>query len=169
VTFSVNAPVPGRVARVADDLRPALSAFASVRGRQTLLVKRLTDDRGPDLDRLDGRVRRALSGTPPARARVTGIDAFRDPPRGPGPVVYLAVESPGLRRVHEALVAEFGAVEGLEGPDYVPHVTLARDGPTGAADRLVARAVDPVEWTVSELEVYDAVREVVARRISLPA
>ena len=163
--YSLNSPIPGRVARIASELRPVLSAFESVRERHSLLVKRL--GRG-NLNRTVARAREVLAGTSPVGARVTGIDVFRDPPRGPGPVVYLAVESSGLRDIHAALLREFGAIERLEGDEYVPHVTLARGGsPLAATEELLARAVDTVEWTITELEVYDARRKSVQRRISL--
>ncbi len=164
--FSCNAPVPGRVARLATDLRPVLSGLERVRERHSLLVKRLGDG---DYSRIQSRVRRVLSGTPPVRARVTGIGQFADPPRGPGPVVYLAVESPGLVAVHGRLVEEFGAIEGLEGEGYVPHVTLARGGDPAVAERILDREIEPVTWEITELELYDATHEAVAGRISLPA
>jgi len=97
------------------------------------------------------------------------VDYFARPPRGPGPVVYLAVESPGLRRLHRRLVERFGAVPGLEGDDYVPHVTLARGGDPAAAERAATRDVEPVAWTVSELEAWDAERREAIGRIDLPA
>ncbi|PSQ16114.1 phosphoesterase [Halobacteriales archaeon QS_8_69_26] len=166
--FSCNAPVPGRVSRIADDLYPLLVGFERVRERHSLLVKRLGDADG-GADHLVGRVRRALSGLPPVRVRTGGIGVFEDPPVGTGPVVYLAVESPGIVTAHERLVEEFGAVEGLEGEGYVPHVTLARGGDPAAVRRLRERDPDPVTWTVEELHVFDAAHEEVAARISLPA
>lgn len=166
--FSCNAPVPGRVSRIADRLHPELVGFDRVRERHALLVKRLGEAEG-GLDHLAGRVRRALSGLAPVRVRVDGIGVFEDPPRGSGPVVYLAVESPGIVAAHERLVGEFGAVEGLEGEGFVPHVTLARGGDPDAARRLREREIDPVTWTVEELHLFDAGHDEVARRISLPA
>jgi hypothetical protein len=94
---SLNVPVPGRVRRIAADLHPELVAFDWVRERHGLLCKRF--ERTPDQVAL----RDALAGTPAFEAKVTGIDYFTDPPHGSAPVVYLAVESPGLRRLHERL------------------------------------------------------------------
>lgn len=158
--------MPGRVARIASQLRPELAAFESVRERPGLLLKRLGTG---GIDQKAQRVRRVLSGTPPIRARVTDFDTFDDPPRGAAPVLYLHVESPGVREVHATLVEEFGAVEGLEGEGYTPHFTLARGGAEDVAERLVDRDIDPVEWTITELEIYDATHKEPARRISLPA
>lgn len=154
------------MARIASELRPELTPFESIRERPGLLVKRLGTGR---IDRKAKRVRRVLSGTPPIRARVTGLDVFEDPPRGAAPVLYLNVESRGVREAHATLVEAFGAVEGLEGERYTPHFTLARGGADEVARRLADRDVDPVEWTINELEIYDATHEEPARRISLPA
>jgi 2'-5' RNA ligase len=167
--FSLNVPVPGEVARVAASLHPSLVAAGveRFRDRYSLVVKRF--EGADDLPRLRERLRPVLRGQPAFEARVTAVDAFVDPPRGPGPVVYLVVESPGLGALHDRLVDRFGAVEGLEGDDYTPHVTLGRGGSFDAATLAdLSDAVDPVTWTVSELGVYDSrYRETVAR-LSLP-
>ncbi len=173
--FSLNVPVPGVVSREASALRPALSGagVTRFRDRHSLVVKRFEDvggERRVALPRLRERLRTVLRGQPTFETRVTGVDVFDDPPRGPGPVVYLAVESPGLFELHERLVDAFGAIEGLEGDDYTPHVTLGRGG-TFDAETLadLSARVDPVTWTVSELVVYDATSRETAARVSLPA
>lgn len=165
--YSLNAPVPGEVRRIADDMRGQLLGFDRVRDRYTLTINRLGDPESFHV--LEGDVRAALSGTPPMGARVSRVGIFEDPPRGSAPVVYLAVDSPGIDRVHRTLAEEFGALEGLEGEDYVPHVTLARGGDRETARRLEGAEVGPVTWTVTELRIYDATRSVPAARISLPA
>ncbi|WP_435334423.1 2'-5' RNA ligase family protein [Haloarchaeobius sp. TZWWS8] len=165
--YSLNVPVPGRVSRIASDLRPALMGFANVKREHTLLAKRLGDP-----DHFDGyvhEVRRALRGQPTFEVGITGIGCFEQPTKGSAPVVYLDVESPELVRMHGSLCDEFGAIDGLEGDDYRPHVTIARDGDVETARRLVERDVEPVTWTVTQLEVYDARYGEVAARISLPA
>mgnify|MGYP001117859495 CR=1 FL=1 len=58
---SLNLSVPGRVAALASDLRPALAPFDRVRERHTLVVKRLGEVEPVGLEK---RVRRALSGAP---------------------------------------------------------------------------------------------------------
>lgn len=169
--YSLNAPVPGEVERLADDLLPTLTAFEQIRERHALLVKRLGDVEaarvGPD--RLAERLRPVLSGTPAFEARISEIDYFADPPLGSGPVVYLAVESPGLRRLHLRLVESFGAVDDLEGESYVLHVTLARGGSVDVAARLADTEIEPITWTVSELLLWNQEYREVVRRISLPA
>ena len=162
MAYSCNAPVPTEVSRLARGL--ASESFeAAPRDRHTLVVKRLGLDGDPGT--LSRRVREAIAGTPPFAARVTGVDVFRDPPMGTAPVAYLAVESPGLLRVHEQLCEEFEPIDGLEGDDYVPHVTVARGGD---AARLAGREVD-LEWTVDSVFVWAAEYDERVERISLPA
>jgi 2'-5' RNA ligase len=108
-----------------------------------------------------------LEGMPPFEARITGIDRFERPTRGSGPVLYFAIESKGIDRVHRRLVEEFGAVADLEGEAYTPHVTLARGGSLAAARELVGD-VEPIEWTVSELRFYDPRYRETVGRVPLP-
>jgi len=164
--YSLNVPVPGSVRRLANDLAPRLTAFDRVRDRHSLVVKRFEGER--DHHALRERLRTVLRGAPAFELRIAGVDAFETPLRGPGPVVYLAVESPGLRALHERLVEAFGAVEDLEGDEYVPHVTLARGGDVDDPAAVVGD-VEPVTWTASSLDLWDAqYRETVAS-IPLPA
>jgi 2'-5' RNA ligase len=167
--YSLNVPVPPAVERLAADLSPKLVAFDRIRDRHTLVCKRFEADEA-EYDHLRERLRVALSPTPAFEARITGIDAFETPTHGPGPVVYLAVESSGLHDLHRRLVAAFGAVDGdLEGEAYVPHVTLARGGGgTSAIERLRAVDVDPITWTVSELHLWSRARREAAWTVSLP-
>jgi 2'-5' RNA ligase len=170
--YSLNVPVPGSVERLAADLLPDLTAFDRVRDRHTLVCKRFEADEA-DYHRLRERLRVALSPAPAFEATVTGVDAFETPVHGAGPVVYLAVESPGLYDLHSRLVEAFGAVDDdLEGEGYVPHVTLARGGDAAAVgdalDRLRAADVDPVTWTVSELDLWSRARREAVWSASLP-
>ncbi|WP_458188890.1 2'-5' RNA ligase family protein [Haladaptatus sp. NG-WS-4] len=164
--YSLNVPVPGEVARLAEDLRPSLHQFESVRDQHTLVVKRFGDR--ANYNRLEMRVRTALVGTPAFEARIAEIDCFERPARGDGPVVFLAVESPGLQNLHRELAAEFDPIEDIEGDDYVPHVTLARGGDPDVARQLTERDVAPITWTVTRLHLWDATYEEPAATISLP-
>ncbi|WP_135853371.1 2'-5' RNA ligase family protein [Halorussus salinus] len=169
--YSLNVPVPGEVERLAEELRPQLLDFDTIRERHGLLCKRLGDEPPGGIARLREQVRTRLAGAPAFEARVTGIDCFEHPPLGEGPVVYLAVESPGLKRVHERLVGDFSAVEEFEGDDYVPHVTLARGGGVAAertARRLADREIEPVTWTVNRLALWDATYDEEVATFSLP-
>ncbi|MFB6089787.1 MAG: 2'-5' RNA ligase family protein [Halobellus sp.] len=167
--FSLNVPVPGRVGRLAGDLHPELSRFERIRDRHTLVAKRFDTDRDADADslpRLRERLRPLLRRSPgPIDLRITGLEHFADPPRGTGPVIYLAVESADLEALHRRLCEAFGVVEGIEGDDYVPHVTLARGGRVDdARDVVERREIDPIAWTADELRVWDSrYREAAAR------
>ncbi|MFC7176430.1 2'-5' RNA ligase family protein [Halosegnis marinus] len=97
---------------------------------------------------------------------MTEVDLFRQPPTGKAPVAYLAVESPELLRVHEALCEVFDPVPGFEGDEYDPHVTICRGG--DAAD-LLGRGIEPFEWTVERLAFWHPGRELEVESVSLPA
>ncbi|MFB6300719.1 MAG: 2'-5' RNA ligase family protein [Halobacteriales archaeon] len=155
--------------RVIDELSPLVANLDSIRERPTLLVKRLGSLDPVEFDRTEKTVRSTVVGTPSFEIAATGIDVFRDPPNGPGPVVYLAVRSQELDRLHRRLVAEFGATEGLEGDGYVPHITLGRGGDPATIETLRDRPFEPIRWTVTELVLWDAKRQVTAGTIPLPA
>jgi len=166
--YSLNAPVPGRVGALAGEIARQLpAARARTRGEHTLCVKRLANDTA--YSRIEARAREALAGQPAVEARVDEVGVFEQPPVGTAPVVYLAVESPGLVQLHEHLVATFESVsDEIEGESYVPHVTIARGGSVDTARR-VAGEVDSIEWTVSELQFWDAKHGQSVSTVSLPA
>ena len=184
--FSLNVPLPPAVERLAADLHPKLSGFDRVRDRHTLVCKRFGvadvrsgeregggDEEVPPreeaLDRLRERLRRPLAGTDPFEVAVTGIDVFDAPRSGSRPVVYLTIESDELIRFHRRLCASFGTVEGIEGDEYVPHVTLARGGnpEPGVVADLVAAEFDAVRWRVHALDVWDPEYREVAASVEL--
>lgn len=169
--YSVNVPVPPEIRELASRLRPALSGFDRIRPARsrTLVLKRLPANDRREFLQVAQRARDALEGTPPFEAAVTGIETFWDPPKGSGPVAYLAVEGEGLSRIHDRLVGEFDAVAELEGPNYVPHVTLARGGPQSAPNPLQYREIESVRFTVDTLELYDSVHTERVESIHLPA
>jgi len=158
--YSLNVPVPTAIARLASGLAADL-LDATPRDHHTLVVKRLGDD---DPWTLADDVRAVVAGTEPFRARVTSVDAFDDPPTGTAPVAYLRVESPVLERLHRRLCDRFGTVDGIEGDEYDPHVTIARGGD---AYRLVGREVD-LEWTIDRLIVWSGRYEEPVEEIALP-
>lgn len=141
--FSLNVPLPPAVDRLADRLEPELHRFDRVRERHTLVCKRLgvnvlSNPRRPPqketaLSEVRSELRPLVRETGPFQVEITGIDAFEQPTTGPGPVVYLVVESEPLVRLHWRLARAFGAVEGIEGDAYVPHVTLARGWSSGSS------------------------------------
>lgn len=170
--YSLNVPVPHAVRRLAADLEPELTVFDHVRDRHTLLLKRIDGD--VSRHRLRERATDTLAGVGGFDVRIDRIEQFETPPAGSAPVLYLAVESPELRAVHERLVGTFGALDGFEGDDYTPHVTLARgyDHGFGSFDdpveSLCGRAVGPIEWTVDEIGIWSREYQEIVTGISLP-
>ncbi|WP_277542379.1 2'-5' RNA ligase family protein [Haloarcula laminariae] len=169
--YSLNVSLPSSVTSLAGRLaRDLPRARARPRGEHTLVVKRLGSGDHAAYARIEARARDAVRGTDPFGVRVTGVDCFETAETGPSPVVYLAVESPQLRALHQRFCDEFDPVAGMEGPDdYVPHVTIARGGDPEAARRLTEREIEPVEWAVEELVFFDAERGQSVSRVSLPA
>ncbi|GAB7009770.1 2'-5' RNA ligase family protein [Halorubrum trueperi] len=194
--FSLNVPLPPAVGHFADDLHPKLTGFDSVRDRHTLVCKRFGVEDVPDhafvgdrdgggtadlpgsdarpsksdaLAALRENLRSSLSGIGPFDVAVTGAETFDAPASGSRPVVYLAVESDDLGRVHRRLCAVYGAIEGIEGDAYVPHVTLARGGnpEPGVVADLVAAEFEPIRWRVHALDLYDPEFREVAATIAL--
>lgn len=162
--LSVNAPVPGTVKRAVSDLRVHLN---DTRSDHTLVVKRLGEaDHGLATRK---RVRQALAGQPTVEAALAGIDIFEEPASDTAPVVYLAVESPGLMALHKHLCDVVEPVPGIEGPDYVPHITIGRTTEEAAMERLRDREAPEIRWTVTELKFWDAKYEESVGRISLPS
>lgn len=168
--YSLNAPVPTDVARLASRLADELpGARARTRDEHTLVVKRLGDPDAREFDPLVARVRETIAGTDPIPAATSGVEYFADPETGTGPVVYLAVESPALVALHDRLCEAFEPIAHLEGEDYVPHVTIARGGDPELAERLADRKLDSLTFEVRELVVWDAERSLSTTRFSLPA
>lgn len=168
--YSLNVPVPSRVAARARDIAQQLpNARRRNRGEHTLGVKRLASDQHAPYSRIEARTREVLAGQPAFEARIDSIEMFEDAPVGTSPVVYFAVESPGLTDLHERLVAAFGQVnEQIEGEGYIPHVTIARGGSVEMAERVLGE-IEPIEWTVTELNFWDAKHNQPISTISLPA
>lgn len=153
----MNLRVPPAVERLSDRLHPELTCFDRIRERHTLVVKRIENDtwetgHGGVRERL----RRVLDSTAPFPVRIDGVDYFADPPDGPGPVVYLSVDSPGIDQLHRRFCQEFPVIDAVEGENYVPHVTVARGGSAGDAERFVERTeIEPVEWTADHALTWD--------------
>lgn len=166
--YSLNVPVPGAVSERVWDLRSALTGSERLRDELTLVVKRLDARSAGEFAAIERAIREELSGTAPFEAELTGIDCFEDPPAGPAPVVYLAVESPGLEALHSELVDRFGAVGETEGDAFVPHITIARGGNPSAIAELEDASITGYRWTVDRLIFWDARRELPAGDLNLP-
>lgn len=168
--YSLNVPVPGAVSSGVWDLRAALTGFERLRDELTLVVKRLDARSAGEFAALERAMREELTGTAPFEVEITGVDRFEDPPAGPAPVIYLAVDSPALEGLHDALVDRFGVLGAIEGREYVPHITIARgDGDVAAIGDRELEGLAGYRWTVDRLVFWDARRELPAGEVSLPA
>lgn len=167
--YSLNVPVPGAVSEQAWALRSHLTDFELLRDEHTLVVKRLDARTQGEFAAVERAVRDRVRGTAPFEVEVDGIDVFTSPPAGPAPVIFFAVDSPGMVALHRDLVEDFGAVEALEGDEYRPHITLARGGNPDALDAALEIDISPMSWTVERLIFWDATRELPAGEIPLPA
>lgn len=161
--YSCNVPVPPKVARLARGLA-ADCIEATPRDRHTLVLKRLGEG---NPDALARRIREILEGTPPFEVRTAGVELFREPTTGQGPVAYLRIESPTLYELHDTLCSVTEPIDGLGGDNYNPHVTIARGGD---ADRLAGTETGgSITWTVNSLLVWAGPYREPTARISLPA
>lgn len=155
--YSLNAPLPAAVSVLATDIAHELPKFqVRQRGEHALGVKRLDHGTDQPYSRLEARTREVLAGESAFTVSVTDVDYFADAVLGSTPVVYLAVESPELVALHRRLAEIFEPVEGIEGDEYTPHVTIARGGDLAQAKRVADRDIEPIEWSVSELLFWDA-------------
>lgn len=66
--------------------------------------------------------------------------------------------------MHNELSEHFEPIEGIEGEDYVPHITIARGGD---ADKLRNRHLSDV-FTVESLQIWAAKYEEPVERLALP-
>ena len=158
--YSVNVPVPGEIVRLARGLASECLTATARRGH-SLVVKRLPDERRQEMT---AAVRSVLDGVGPFEVQIDRIELFRQPPTGTAPVAYLAVESPELESLHRDLCAAFDPVEGFEGSEYDPHVTIARGGD---AATLLGREIESRTWTVDRLSVWHPGREMAVESIAL--
>ena len=171
VVTSLNVPIPGQVRHRAWELRSLLIDFDQLRDEFTLVIKRLPNNEHETIGPIRERTRSALRGVAPFEVKIDGIGSFEQPVTEPAPVVYFTVTSPGLERLHERLVEEFEAIPGLEGDDYVPHITLARGGEIRAqqlAD-LCNHEIEPLTWSVERLVFWDNSQQLPMGDIRLPA
>ncbi|MFB6188052.1 MAG: 2'-5' RNA ligase family protein, partial [Halobacteriaceae archaeon] len=164
--FSLNIPVAGEVKQETNQFTPYLTDF-EVRDHFTFVIKRFQEDRDR-IDQIQKRTRHALSGMSPFSVKITGIDCFRNPPKGDGTVVYFAVESSQLLDIHKQLCDEFGIVQPLEGDEYSPHITIARGNNEKTIETLLSQSIKPITWQVNHLEFFDPVKQELLGQVGLP-
>lgn len=167
--YSLNAVAPDAVHSLIASSAELLDPFDQHRDRPALVIKRFGDLTPEGTASIQARLNDILTGWAPMHARITGFDVFVSPPGGPAPVIYLSVESPEIEHLHETLVRAFGVVSSdIEGDRFVPHITVARGGDRTAIAPLTDQSVDPIEWTIDEVTLWDAKYELAVHRYGLP-
>ena len=94
-----------------------------------------------------------LESVEPFGIEIENLERFDVAEKGSSPVLYLEVKSPEVKALHETLVDVFGSVEGVEGENYIPHITIARGG-SGDYTEFSGLSCD-TGWTVEMLEFWD--------------
>lgn len=167
--YSLNAPPPPSVEDLRRALERDLSRLETRRSDPSIVVKRFGDVPTDSVDPLADRVERSLRGWGPIAAAIDRIDVFETPSDGGLPVLHLPVDSPGIQDLHGELVEAFGVERPeVEGPNYVPHLTLGRGGDRVAIERLCGADVGEHRWTVTELVLRDDTYGRPVRRYRLP-
>lgn len=162
--YSLNVPLPGAVYRVLQSFKPVLGD--DTRDDPTLVLKRL-DTTSMDATVIEKRVRHTLQSTAPFDVDITAVDTFDSPTTGTGTVLYLAIDSPPLHRIHDRLCDIVDPDPAVEGPNYTPHITIGRTTDADRIDTVSARDITPVSWTVTTLEFYDASTDTIHGQIAL--
>jgi len=176
VTYSLNVPLPGAIYDRLHSLLPHLQGCPQRRRDPTLVCKRVpTTPPGapPSVGHLRTELAPAIAAagavlTDGCAVTIRGVDTFETPPSGTAPVLYLAVDSPELLRLHAALCTHLEPVAGLEAAAYVPHVTVARGCPRAHIDGAIAAGVEPLSFHVDALELYDSRYRAPVTRFALP-
>ncbi len=149
--WSLNVSIPQNIVRAIGEVTSELGQGGEVNEELTLVIKRFEKR---DLDgHLESEIKILLENVEPFVVEIGNLKMFDVADRGTSPVLYLEVKSRGIKLLHETLVSSFGCVEGVEGENYIPHITIARgDG---------VRGVDfsdfscSTRWTAEILEFWD--------------
>ncbi len=127
--WSLNAMIPRKITEMIHSFGPELNGWEDINKDHTLVIKRFQEINSRD--NFESEMRLLLEKTDPFEIRIGDIDIFSSVPKGSSPVLYIEIESRDLVKIHEKLINVFGVVEGLEGKDYIPHITIARGHKNG--------------------------------------
>ena len=122
--WSLNAMIPRKIAEMIHSFGPELNGWEEINTDHTLVIKRFQETNLRE--GFESEMRLLLEKTDAFEIRIKGMDIFSSVPKGSSPVLYIEIESKDLRKIHGELIDVFGVVEGLEGKDYIPHITFAR-------------------------------------------
>lgn len=167
--YSLNVEAPPAAYKIQSDYADILERFEVQRETLTLLLKRFGPRSLADLSTLEDSIEDVLRSWGPIQARIDRFDVFADPISDTGPVIYLSVESPGVNALHRELVGAFGVADDrLEGDAYTPHITLARRGDRTDIAALTGTTLEPIDWTIETVQLWDATYDESITTYSLP-
>ena len=149
--WSLNVSMPQNIVRAIKEVTLGVSGWEEICEDPTLVIKRF--EKGDVDGHVESEIRLLLEGVEPFDIEIGNLERFDVAERGSSPVLYLEVKSPGMKALHETLVDVFGSVKGVEGENYIPHITIARGG-SGDYIEFDGLSCD-TEWTVEMLELWN--------------
>ena len=149
--WSLNVSIPQNIVRAIEEVALGVRGWEEICEEPTLVIKRFEKR---DLDgHVKSEIRFLLESVEPFGIEIENLERFDVAEKGSSPVLYLEVKSPEVKALHETLVDVFGSVEGVEGENYIPHITIARGG---SGDYTVFSGLScDTGWTVEMLEFWD--------------
>ena len=149
--WSLNVSIPQNIVRAIEEITLGVKGWEEICEEPTLVIKRFEKK---DLDgHVKSEIRFLLENVEPFGIEIGNLERFDVAERGSSPVLYLEVKSPEVKALHENLVDVFGSVEGIEGENYIPHITIARGG-SGDYIEFSGLSCD-TGWIVEMLEFWD--------------
>ena len=149
--WSLNVSIPQNIIRAIEEVTLGVRGWEEICEEPTLVIKRFEKK---DLDgHVKSEIRFLLESVEPFGIEIGNLERFDVAERGSSPVLYLEIKSPGVKALHENLIDIFGSVEGVEGENYIPHITIARGG-SGDYIEFSGLSCD-TGWTVEMLEFWD--------------
>ncbi|HIJ12598.1 MAG TPA: 2'-5' RNA ligase family protein [Halobacteriales archaeon] len=149
--WSLNVSIPQGIVRAIGEITPVLGRGEGIVEEPTLVIKRFEKE---DLDgHIESEIKFLLENVEPFIVEIGNLEMFEVADRGTSPVRYIEVKSIGIKVLHETLVSVFGCVKGVEGENYIPHITIARG--SGAKNLDFSDFSGPIQWTANTLEFWD--------------
>ncbi len=149
--WSLNVSIPQGIVRAIEEMAPVSRGWEEIVEEPTLVIKRFEKE---DLDgHIESEIKFLLENVEPFTVEIGNLEMFEVADRGTSPVLYIEVKSIGMKLIHETLVSVFGCVKGVEGENYIPHITIARG--SGVKNIDFSDFSGPTWWTAKTLEFWD--------------
>ena len=149
--WSLNVSMPQNIVRAIREVALGASGWEEICEDPTLVIKRF--EKVDVSGHVESEIKLLLESVEPFDIEIGNLERFDVAERGSSPVLYLEVKSPGMKALHEILVDVFGSVKGVEGENYIPHITIARGG--GVRDVDFSGFSGPTIWTAETLEFWN--------------